>query len=189
MRRRWIVLAALLAGVLVLAATGQTWVTASGLEGSPVPQATAGGGRVAPVATALALVVMAGALALTTARRVGVVLVGVLMTLAGVVIASTAVTAALDPVAAAAGAVSELTGTTAPAAAYAVSAWPWVSAAGGVMAAVLGVATLVVGPRWAATRRFESPATADEPAASAPPSRHVDRMDAWDELSRGEDPT
>lgn len=192
MRRRTVVLAALAAGVLVLAATGQTWVTASGLEGTSA-QAAAGGGRVSPVGTALALVVMAAALALTTARRVGTALVGVLMALAGVVIASTAVSAALDPATAAASAVADVTGTTARAGSYAVTAWPWVSAAGGALAALLGLATLVAGRRWTATRRFEAPAAGEDAApAPAPESDRtgtVDRMDAWDELSRGEDPT
>ncbi|WP_295018205.1 Trp biosynthesis-associated membrane protein, partial [uncultured Micrococcus sp.] len=143
MRRRTVVLAALAAGALVLATTGQTWVTATGLEGSAVPSATASGGRVSPVGTALAIVVMAAALALTTARRAGMLLIGLVMAVSGVVIASAAITAALDPAAAAAGAVAEVTGTTAPAAGYAVSAWPWVSGLGGVLALALGVLTLV----------------------------------------------
>lgn len=190
MRRRTVVLGALVAGVLVLAATAQTWVTATGLEGSAAASATASGGRVSPVGTALALVVMTAALALTTARRVGTVLVGVLMALCGAVIASTAVTAALDPASAAAGAVAEVTGTTAPAAGYAVSLWPWISALGGALALALGVVALVAGRGWTQTRRYDAPAA--EPAPDAAQDRRggtVDRMDAWDELSRGEDPT
>ena len=191
MRRRTVVLAALVAGVLVLAATGRTWVTATGLEGSVVPSATASGGRVSPVGTALALVVMAAALALTTARRAGMLLIGLVMAVSGVVIASAAITAALDPAAAAAGAVAEVTGTTAPAAGYAVSAWPWVSGLGGVLALALGVLTLVAGRGWAQSRRYEAPSAEPVGDAVAQDRRPgtVDRMDAWDELSRGEDPT
>lgn len=191
MRRRTVVLAALAAGVLVLAATGRTWVTATGLEGSVVPSDTASGGRVSPVGTALALVVMAAALALTTARRAGTVIVGLVMAVSGAVIASTAVTAALDPAAAAAGAVAEVTGTTAPAAGYAVSAWPWVSALGGLLALALGVLALVAGRGWARSRRYEAPSAEPVGDAVVEDRRRgtVDRMDAWDELSRGEDPT
>lgn len=191
MRRRTVVLGALVAGVLVLAATAQTWVTATGLQGSSVASATASGGRVSPVGAALALVVMAAALALTTARRVGTVLVGLVMVLSGAVIASTSVTAALDPAAAAAGAVAEVTGTTAPAAGYAVSAWPWVSALGGALALALGVLALVVGRGWAQSRRYEASSVGPTgPASTQARGRGpVDRMDAWDELSRGEDPT
>ena len=191
MRRRTVVLAALAAGALVLATTGQTWVTATGLEGSAVPSATASGGRVSPVGTALAIVVMAAALALTTARRAGMLLIGLVMAVSGVVIASAAITAALDPAAAAAGAVAEVTGTTAPAASYAISAWPWVSGLGGVLALALGVLTLVSGRGWAQSRRYEAPSAEPVGDAVAQDRRPgtVDRMDAWDELSRGEDPT
>ena len=73
MRRRTVVLAALAAGGLVLLTAGRTWVTATGLSGGIASEATTSGGAAAPVATAMALVVMAGALALTTARRLGAV--------------------------------------------------------------------------------------------------------------------
>ncbi|NEI45916.1 hypothetical protein GR199_35475, partial [Rhizobium leguminosarum] len=63
MRRRTVVLAALAAGALVLLTAGRTWVTATGLSGGIASAATTSGGAAAPVATAMALVVMAGALA------------------------------------------------------------------------------------------------------------------------------
>ena len=201
MRRRTVVLAALAAGALVLLTAGRTWVTATGLSGGIASEATTSGGAAAPVATAMALVVMAGALALTTARRLGAVIVGVLMARAGVVIASTSVTAALDPATTAAAAVADATGTTALAQDYAVTAWPWVAAAGGVLAALCGVAAAVAGRGWRSSRRYEKTPAASEPgsaaageqparsAREAAQRRRVDQMDAWDELSRGNDPT
>ena len=149
----------------------------------------------------MALVVMAGALALTTARRLGAVIVGVLMALAGVVIASTSVTAALDPATTAAAAVADATGTTALAQDYAVTAWPWVAVSGGVLAVLCGVTAAVAGRGWHSARRYETAPAApgpgltpggEHPAASAREAaqrRRVDQMDAWDELSRGNDPT
>lgn len=190
MRRRTVVVGALVAGALVLATAGQTWVHATGLDGGVVQEARASGRQAAPVAAAMALVVMAAALALTTARRLGARLVGVLMALAGVVVASTAVTAALDPVATAASAVAQATGTTAPAADYAVTAWPWVAAVGGLLAVTMGLLALVAGGRWTQSRRYEAPAAVDaDTAPGASPRGTVDQMDAWDSLSRGDDPT
>lgn len=192
MRRRTAVLLALASGALVLATAGQTWVEASGLTGGTADHARAVGASAAPVATAMAVVVMAGALALTTARRVGAVVVGLLTVLAGVVIASSAVVAALDPVATATPAVAAVTGTTADAASYAVTVWPWVCAAAGVLAALTGAAALASARSWRSARRYEAAAgtPAGTPAgATAAPAATVDEMDAWDDLSRGHDPT
>jgi uncharacterized membrane protein (TIGR02234 family) len=252
--RRTVVVAALLSGALVLLAAGQTWVHATGLSSGAVPEVTSDGSDASGVTTAMAVVVLAAGLALTVARSVGRWIVGVLMVLAGVVLAVTAVQAALDPAAAAAPAVSAATGTTEAAAHYAVTAWPWVAAAGGLLAALVGVAALVAGRHWRHSRRFESPAAAPsegergtttapasgahgasstgsadgispgsahgrdestdgrgepstaaagrgEPSAAAgrrrgaqqahrtPDGDRLDAMDAWDELSAGNDPT
>lgn len=203
MRRRTVVLLALVAGAVVLATAGQTWITASGLAGGATAQARATGADAAPVATAMALVVMAAALALTTARRLGARIVAALLALSGAVIASTAATAALQPARTAASAVSAITGTTAPAASYAVTAWPWVCAAAGLSAVLLAAATLVSAGSWTSARRYETaPGTpeagTDVPAADSAAARRthgavaeepMDEMDAWDDLTRGHDPT
>ena len=99
------------------------------------------------------------------------------------------------------------------------TAWPWVAVAGGVLVVLAGLATLVTGGRWpGSSRRYSTTRLAeadagggagagavagvddtDEVAASdaehALPEtdarrRASDRaVDAWDELSRGDDPT
>jgi len=74
-----------------------------------------------------------------------------------------------------------------------VTAWPAVSAAGGVLVVLGGAVALLLGTRWSGpSRRFDRPA--------APPGEGVPvvadagrdrdrRLDTWDSLSRGEDPT
>lgn len=96
------------------------------------------------------------------------------------------------------------------------TAWPWLAVAGGVLVFIAGVAALVTGGRWpgssrrySTTRLVEADAgvtdgggrsdgaasVADDGGESALPEtdarrRASDRaVDAWDELSRGDDPT
>lgn len=200
LRRRTVVFAALAAGGLVLLAAGQTWVHASGLGSGAVAEVTADGSDASGVTSAMAFVVLAAALALTIARRVGRWVVGVLLVLAGATLAVTAVSASADPASAAAPAVSEATGTTAAAASYAVTAWPWVAAAGGVLAVLAGVAALVAGRHWTHSRRFEAPSAPSGDRGPSAVGRGTvdaradsdagpDSMDAWDELTAGNDPT
>lgn len=214
LRRRTVVLAALIAGGLVLLAAGQTWVHATGLGSGAVAEVTADGSDASGVTSAMAFVVLAAGLALTIARRIGRWVVGVLLVLAGATLAVTAVGAVTDPAAAAEPAVSAATGTTEAAAAYAVTFWPWIAVAGGVLAVLAGVAALVAGGGWSHSRRFEAP-TAEGAGAGRPTAdgevratgegrrrddeegsggadaheEDLDPMDAWDELSAGNDPT
>ena len=87
LRRRTVVLAALLAGGLVLLASGQTWVHATGLRSGAVAEVTADGSDASGVIGAMAFVVLAAGLALTIARRVGRWVVAVLLVLAGATLA------------------------------------------------------------------------------------------------------
>lgn len=188
--RRTVVIAALAAGALVLLASGQTWVNATGLGSGAAGEVTADGSDASGVISAMAFVVLAGALALTIVRNVGRWTVAVLLALAGATLAVTAVQAVVDPAAAAEPAVSAVTGTTAAAADYAVTFWPWLAAAGGVLAALSGAAAAVAGGHWSHSRRFEAvPAVAGDVAGEGRADAELDPMDAWDELSAGHDPT
>lgn len=94
------------------------------------------------------------------------------------------------------------------------TAWPWVAVAGGVLVVLAGLAALVTGGRWpGSSRRYSTTrladaghgaeGDADASAAGAAVAdaeralpqtdarrRASDRaVDAWDELSRGDDPT
>lgn len=200
LRRRTAVLWAIAAGAAVLGTGAQTWIQATDLTGLPGTVVTTSGNQAAAVVPAMALVGMASGVALSMARRVGRVVTSVLLVLAGVTTAGAAARAALSPADAATAQVSAATGTTAEAGAYAVTAWPWLTLAAGVLLAACGIAVLVLGRGWRANRRYDtatagSAATAatgagpagTDPAAAA--ENRIDEIDAWDELSRGEDPT
>lgn len=180
--------AGVLAGAGVVVATaGRTWtqVTVPGLPGADV--VTADGRLVAPGATALALVAAAGAVVLVTSGPVVRRLAAGLLVLAGLGVAALGVPVLADPADAVGPAVSRVTGTTgtpAPGSARA-TAWPWVSGAGGLLIVAGGAVGLARGRRWSGpARRFER----GEPVAR-PRSAKDERLDAWDSLSAGDDPT
>jgi uncharacterized membrane protein (TIGR02234 family) len=207
LKRRTAVLWAIAAGAVTLGAGAQTWIQATGLSGLPGTVVTTSGNQAAAVVPAMALVGMASGIALSMARRVGRVVTSVLLVLAGVATGWASVNAALAPADAARAQVSAATGTTADAGAYAVTAWPWVTLAAGVLLAACGIAVLVAGRGWRDNRRYDTratasgtsattgtvtgPATTAGPGAGAGPGATgpVDEIDAWDDLTRGEDPT
>ncbi|MGW0546487.1 TIGR02234 family membrane protein [Streptomyces altiplanensis] len=185
--------AALLLGALgaavVLLGSGRTWA-----EGA----AAAGGGRlpldvegqdVTGAPAALAVVGLAALVAVFAVRRTGRLLVSVLLALSGAGAAVTAFLgasggAALDEKAA------EMTGdTAATASSLTHTAWPYVTAAGGLLILIAGLLALWCGRKWPAmSGRYErdgSPRPRRAPAAPDP-----DRPeDLWKALDRGEDPT
>ena len=71
------------------------------------------------------------------------------------------------------------------------TAWPWATAAGGLLLTLAGLLTVVRGPSWPALgQRYEAPAT---PAPTAPASQEptgpLTEKGLWEALDRGEDPT
>jgi uncharacterized membrane protein (TIGR02234 family) len=199
-KRRTAVLWAIGTGAVILVAGAQTWIQSTGLAGVPGATVTTSGNQAAAVVPAMALVGMASGIALSMARRLGRVVTSVLLVLAGVVTGWSSVDATLRPADAARAQVSAATGTTADAAAYAVTAWPWVTLAAGVLLAACGIAVLVAGRGWRDNRRYDTRATGTGTTTTAATAGTgtvagpgtggpVDEIDAWDELSRGEDPT
>ena len=96
--------------------------------------------------------------------------------------------------------VGEATGTTAAAAQYLVTVWPWIAVAVSLALAASGLAVLVLGRHWAGTsRRYDSAVPADaasntqagdtDAATARERAEDLDEIDAWDQLSRGHDPT
>lgn len=199
-KRRTAVLWAIGTGAVILGAGAQTWIQSTGLAGVPGATVTTSGNQAAAVVPAMALVGMASGIALSMARRLGRVVTSVLLVLAGVVTGWSSVDATLRPADAARAQVSAATGTTADAGAYAVTAWPWVTLAAGVLLAACGIAVLVAGRGWRDNRRYDTRATGTGTTTTAATAGTgtvagpgtggpVDEIDAWDELSRGEDPT
>lgn len=210
LQRRTAVLWALAAGAVILGTGAQTWIESAGLSGLATTSVTTTGNQAAAVVPAMGLVGMAAGIALSMARRIGRWVSAVLLMLAGLVTGFSAVNAALDPASAAQAQVSEASGTTAEAGSYAVTVWPWLTLAGGVLLLLCGLAVLVLGRGWVTSRRHESPVAAAGTAsattgagagvgaaaggaagtaAGASPGAELDEIDAWDELSRGQDPT
>ncbi|MEO9246252.1 Trp biosynthesis-associated membrane protein [Citricoccus nitrophenolicus] len=213
LRRRTAVLWALAAGAIILGTGAQTWIESAGLSGLATTSVTTTGNQAAAVVPAMGLVGMAAGIALSMARRIGRWVSAVLMVLAGLMAGFSAVNAALDPASAAQAQVSEASGTTADAGSYAVTVWPWLTLVGGVLLLLCGLAVLVMGRGWVTSRRHESPVAAAATAsgttattgagaaagtasgsaagtaAGTEAGAELDEIDAWDELSRGQDPT
>ena len=181
------VLLCLLGSCLVLVAASRRWAEIT-VSGSPVlPDAVVllQGSDLVPGVRALALVGLAGVVALLASRGAGRVLVGALLGACGAAVVvvvlrlrtrfSSAVVEA-EPV--------RERGSLLLAEPFEPSAWLWVCVAGGLVLVLAGLLTAVRGPRWAAlSRRYDAPAARSE-APADPTERSL-----WEALDRGEDPT
>jgi uncharacterized membrane protein (TIGR02234 family) len=177
------VLGCVVGAALILLSGGRSWAHFSVVQ-PPLPavHGVATGHRLAGATTSLGLVVLAAAVALIATRRLGRQLAGTLVVVVGVIAVVVALHVAIDPASSVAGAVAAATGRRGVAATtVSVSAWPWLTAVGGLVAAAVGALTVAHGRRWPAMgRRYEA-------AASRPVKD--DETSMWDALDRGDDPT
>ena len=183
-------LLALAGGGLGLVATTRPWVHAVVLESVLGQRKTivVSGKDAAPAVVAVALVALAAGVALLLARTSGRRVIGLVLVLAGAAqVAATTSTvgqprsSVTDQVARAVGA----TGSTDVS--VTVTGWPWLAVVGGVLVVLAGVHTVLRARRWSApTGRYEATATADGTPDAAD---HPEGSDAWDALTRGDDPT
>ncbi len=162
----------LLGGVAVLVAAQQRWLD----PGSPGDPAT--GAQVVPVSRALALVALAGVVALLAARGWTRRVVGIVLALAGTGIVASAVgqlSAARTPL------------------------WPLLTVLGGLLVAVAGAGTVLRAGTWPALgARYDTPgqrrSAGDTPgqqrrSAGDASGQRRSAGDVWEALDRGEDPT
>lgn len=181
----------------VLIAAGQTWGEGrTGAVGADLP-VSATGSAVSGLPSALALVGLAALVAVFAVRRTGRRIVAALLALSGAGAVATALTGARDTGALARDA-AESTGLT-EAAVTSVShtAWPWISALGGLLLLAAGLLALAYGRSWPAmSGRYERSGRRTPGAGrrgSAPrggAGKDPDRPDElWKALDRGEDPT
>ncbi|MEV8306047.1 TIGR02234 family membrane protein [Streptomyces flavidovirens] len=185
--------AALLLGALgaavVLLASGRTWAEGAAVVPGGALPLDVEGQDVTGAPAALAIVGLAALVAVFAVRRAGRLLVAGLLALSGAGAAVTALLgasggAALDEKAA------EMTGdAAATAGSLTHTAWPYVTASGGLLIMAAGLLALWCGRKWPAmSGRYErdgSPRARKAPAAPDP-----DRPeDLWKALDRGEDPT
>lgn len=201
--------------VLIIAASGlamlawsQPWFSFTQLDGNTLADAALARGDIAaPPLMALALAGLASVAGLALAGPVLRHVLGALVAVLGATAVATSLLAAGDPVRSVSKLVTELTGvsgttstaTVIDAAAISTSAWPWVGALAGVLLAIGGIAVVVTARTWPSSgRRFEarladadagrgSAALDDEPLEET--DGPIDRVDQWDALSNGDDPT
>ncbi len=201
-----VVLLVLAGAGLVLASAGRSWVGAA-VTGVPgLPTVSASGQDAAPGLSAAALVAAAGAAALAVAGRVVRMVVATLLVLAGAALLALVWSVVADPAAALAPTLVAATGQTgaAPGSAARLTGWFWPAAAGGVLVAGGGIIGVLRGRSWAlGGRRYQAGAGAAAPAGGAAPpgggsgapaggggaAARDSALDAWDALSRGDDPT
>lgn len=168
----------LLGSALVLLAVSRSWVTVedgAGLTISSV-RGSVDGGEVAGGAQALGYVGLAGVVALAATRRLGRVLVGVLVAAAGVGVVVDVAQALSDGLGSRGVGAGQVVAGTSP-------GWAWTAVVGGLLLVLSGLLVAVRGRRWAAlSSAYEAPAGRPD----APP---VTDKGVWDALDRGDDPT
>lgn len=188
--RRNVVLLAILGGALLMIATTQTWITAGGVDDlSDTQHVEISGTDVADTVTAMALVSLAGALALTIARKVLRHVIAGLLIAAGVFSLITISSVVAAPEERAVEALGEVTGTTEQAASYEIAGVVWLAMAGGVILVGTGLLVLLGSSRWkdsAASKKYDRDASG---TAVASAEEDPDEFDLWDGLSAGDDPT
>ncbi|KAB1657834.1 Trp biosynthesis-associated membrane protein [Pseudoclavibacter chungangensis] len=200
-RAKRIALLALVAGAgIAILAWSQTWFT---FEIALDPGTTPGSSRgetAAPALMALALAGLAGVAGLALAGPVFRIVLGALEALLGGTVLLVTGVALASPLGAVSADVAEKTGVSGVHATSALvvegslvaSPWPWVAILAGVVLVAAGCWTIATGRRWPGSSRkygarFEDTAGGD----AAPRERAVgdDRVDQWDALSHGDDPT
>lgn len=177
---------------LGLLSTARPWVRAI-VEDPVVGRATitASGRQAAPVVPAVALVALAGGVALLLARTLGRRVTGVLLVLAGAAGVAATLTLLRTPLSGVSDQVARAVGVSGstPASTH-VTAWPWVAVAGGVLVVVAGVLAVTMARVWAAPRdRYDVPAEVEQRRGADGDGAPDDPGATWDALSRGEDPT
>lgn len=186
------VVAVVIAGAVGVISSTQTWLVASIADAAgnelPVPGAAA-----VPVLAPLSLAVLALGLALSIVGVVLRIVLAALAAAAGVVLAAlTAQVVFARPVTSVASTVTAATGISGVDAVggivsgIAATPWPVITLVGWAVLVAAGLYALATARRWRSTgRRFRTEASAEaEPATKTP-----EAIDAWDGLSRGEDPT
>lgn len=198
-------LAPAVVAALALLAWTQPWVSAT-IESGPV--VTAAGDVAAPALPALSLAALALVAALALAGPAFRIVLGALLALLGTAITTSAALALGDPIGAASAAVTEVSGVDGDASvrsiveSAALTGWPSLALAAGILAILAGVGIALTARRWPervrkydavrtvavdGTPSSERPVAVD--AADDGSSARSDRLDAWDALSDGRDPT
>lgn len=173
---------------VVLLASGQIWAGGTAAVGGGTVSLDAQGGDVTGVPTALAVVGLAALVAVFAVRSAGRLLVSALLTLSGAGAALAAFLGASDSAALDEKAAKTTGDAVATVEALTHTAWPYVTAAGGLLILLAGLLALRYGKSWPAmSGRYERDGSPrPRKAAVVDPDRPED---LWKALDRGEDPT
>ncbi|MFI6081718.1 TIGR02234 family membrane protein [Streptomyces sp. NPDC051217] len=185
---------------VVLIASGQTWADGSATVAGGSVSLHAGGRDVTGVPAALAIAGLAALVAVFAVRTGGRLLVSALLALSGAGVAAAALIGASDSSALDDEAARMTGDTAATVGALTHTAWPYVTAAGGVLILLAGLLALRYGSHWPTmSGRYERDGTrraarvrepSARPAKATGPAADPDRPeDIWKALDRGEDPT
>lgn len=185
---------------VVLIASGQIWAEGSATVAGGSVSLDAAGRDVTGVPAALAVVGLAALVAVFAVRTAGRLLVSALLTLSGAGALIAALVGAGDGAALDDKAARTTGDTAATVAALTHTAWPYVTAAGGVLILLAGLLALRYGSHWPTmSGRYERDGTpraarvrapTTRPAKASGPAVDPDRPeDLWKALDRGEDPT
>ncbi|MFD3655864.1 TIGR02234 family membrane protein [Streptomyces sp. 24-1644] len=186
--------AALLLGAagatVVLLASGQTWAEGEAAVGGGTLPLTADGQDVTGLPAALAIVALAALVAVFAVRSGSRVLVAGLLALSGLGAGLSAGFGASDSAALDEKAAQTTGNTSATIDALTHTAWPYVTAVGGLLILLAGLLALRYGSRWPTmSGRYERDGT-PRPRKAAAAAPDPDRPeDLWKALDRGEDPT
>ncbi|MFE2637213.1 TIGR02234 family membrane protein [Streptomyces scopuliridis] len=199
--------AALLLGAagaaVALIASGQIWAEGTAAVGGGSVPLDADGRDVTGVPAALGIVGLAALVAVFAVRGAGRLLVAALLALSGAGAAVAAFLGASDSAALDEKAAKTTGDSAATVDALTHTAWPYVTAAGGVLILLAGALALLYGRRWPGmSGRYERPGAPTGAggsgggpggrgrAARTAPAVDPDRPeDLWKALDRGEDPT
>ncbi|MFD3410713.1 TIGR02234 family membrane protein [Streptomyces cyaneofuscatus] len=186
--------AALLLGAagstVVLLASGQVWAEGRAATGGGALPLIADGQDVTGAPAALAIVGLAALVAVFAVRGAGRRLVAVLLALSGLGAALSAWAGATDSTALDEEAARTTGDAAATIGALTHTAWPYVTAAGGLLILVAGLLALRFGSRWPTmSGRYErdgTPRPRKAPRTAPDPDRPEE---LWKAMDRGEDPT
>ncbi|GAA2954774.1 MULTISPECIES: TIGR02234 family membrane protein [Streptomycetaceae] len=175
---------------VVLLASGQTWAEGRAAVGGGTLPLTADGQDVTGLPAALAVVGLAALVAVFAVRSSGRTLVAGLLALSGLGAGLSAYAGASDSQALDEKAAQTTGNASATIQALSHTAWPYVTAVGGLLILLAGLLALRYGSRWPAmSGRYErdgTPRPRKAPRTAPDPDRPED---LWKALDRGEDPT
>ncbi|WP_443072049.1 TIGR02234 family membrane protein [Streptomyces sp. WMMC1477] len=178
-----------LGAALALVAAGQTWASGFARGGLTRMPVEASGSDVTGLPSALALVGLAGLVAVFAVRGVPRTLVAGVLALCGAGAALAALAASAGDDALRETAVSAAGVTSVSLEQVSRTGWPYGAAAGGVLLLLAGLLALRYGRHWPAMGSRYERGEAPRRARRAPSDAAERPEDLWQALDRGEDPT